>query len=418
MSPWRAPSRRGSIYIIVMFTTLIVVAMCLTGLDVQRAGARGGLVQRQAEVARSAARAGVELALQRTVAVPAWRTLAPSWTGTYTLDGASVTVTMTDPLDGTLSDDDSESVLVESYAVIGHARYRLQVTLDTFYPPLPSLRNALHSGGALSWNTAVFFATRTAGTNAAATATSSWITAPVEAVTSATGSVYRQATTAPAASRTLPGGSIPAYYTNNATVIPTGVLSLLGIILGGRKSSNFLLSAGDNPMGAENAQGLYILDLGGQNLELSDFRAQGTFILKNAGTVTLKGAVNWSPATPGFPALIVQGDLNIAVGSAPLSEAACDVNFNPAHTPYKGVSNSNKTDTFPSEINGLVFCTGALTISGQASIRGAVLARGATSVTGSATIVYDTVYETAAPPGFRDSPVMIVRKGSWTRIVD
>jgi len=123
------------------------------------------------------------------------------------------------------------------------------------------------------------------------------------------------------------------------------------------------------------------------------------------------------PAIPGFPALIVDGPLQISLDGRAIEEDG-KVNFNPQHTPIKGLSNLTNTDTYTSGITGVVYASGAITFNANLALQGSLIAGTTMSVRGTLTIgrYLDTL--TFPPPGFRDRMVMAVVPGSWLRMVD
>lgn len=409
-------------YMLVLLTTLIVVAMCVTGLELQRVGQRTNVLWEQASEARLLAQSAAEMGIEQTYRDSSWRKKVSGPLGPFSLGHGKATVELSDPVDGDIGNNADDAVLIRGTATVGGATQHVEVTLDAFHPPMGCLQRAVWTGGTLNFATAVVSATQTVGSNGSVAAVGSSITAPVEAVAVVTGGTYNSGTRAGVSVREMPDSSVLDYYTSHGTNISNSGLPLLNLllgVLGGRKISKFVLSPGSNPWGSTNMEGIYVIDMGGVDIEIRDCRIYGTLVIKNAGPGTiLKGSVLGEPSQPGFPILIVQGNLTIATSAAPLDEASLSTNFNPASTPYQGASNATTTDKYPSALNGLVYCTGTLTTSGQVTVKGALIAGAAATVGGAVSITYDPVYESIAPPGFRTTTQMIVRHGSWRRTVD
>lgn len=411
--------RRGGVYALVLITVMVVVCMCVTGMEIQTVARKQGGLWQDALEARLIARSAAEMAIERTYSVPAWRALSAGWTGAYSLGRGTGTAQMSDPIDGNLNNNSSDPVVVVGRGVVGEATQQVQVTLDAFFPAMTSLQRAMHVGGTLTFTNASVWATDVIGTNMLATAANSSINAPVYAVTPVAGGTYSAGSKSGQALCEMPDATVGDYYLAKGTRIASSSLAVLNVLTGSKKMNNFVLSPGSNPWGSVNADGIYIIDMLGKDLEISDCRIRGTLLILNPGlNTTVLGSVLWEPATPGFPLLVVMGGLTLNTSSTPLSEASLAYNFNPASTPYQGQSDSANDDVYPSVLAGLVYCSGSMTISGQVNVRGAVIAGVAATVNGALSIAYDPVYFTAAPPGFRSAPQMVVRPGSWRRLVD
>jgi hypothetical protein len=184
-----------------------------------------------------------------------------------------------------------------------------------------------------------------------------------------------------------------------------------------------LLSPTSNPYGTPNAQGIYILNCGGQSVTIGPCRIVGTLVLLSAGSgTTIQGPITWEPAIAGYPALLADQAIAISFNStAALSESTLGVNFNPAGTPYPysgGSANTTVTDAFPSIINGLVYCGGNLTIASAAKFRGSVITAGQLNLNAtSTTLSYGNDAFVSPPPGFTTSlPALYPVPGSWQRV--
>ena len=179
----------------------------------------------------------------------------------------------------------------------------------------------------------------------------------------------------------------------------------------GKEISKQLISPNHNPTGgATNAQGIYIIDCGGQDLKIKNSRILGTLVLQNpGGNTTIEGAMNWAPAVSGYPALFVTGNTSttIALNTTRngLNEKETDTNFNPTGASYPGLSDDTvKDDTYPSEISGLMFFEGEVNIGGHLLHKGTLLVEGnLISTDNTLNIEYDPNIITHTPPGFEGS---------------
>ncbi len=174
-----------------------------------------------------------------------------------------------------------------------------------------------------------------------------------------------------------------------------------------------VIGPGVNPFGIANPQGLYWINCGGNKVVIERSRIKGTLLLVNPGSGSMigPGPINWSPATPGYPALLVDADtasnadFTIAATNRALSESEDGVNYNPVGASHETLgTDSDMNDTYPSEIQGLVLVEDDLTFQNNALVRGSVITGGdVTSSGGSLEVVYrpDALY--SPPPGLSGS---------------
>jgi hypothetical protein len=186
-----------------------------------------------------------------------------------------------------------------------------------------------------------------------------------------------------------------------------------------------LLSPTSNPYGMPNSNGIYIINCNGQNVTITACRIVGTLVLIGAGSgTTIQGPITWEPAVAGYPALLSDSSIQIALtGSAGMGEATYGINFNPSGTPYpfvNGTTNTNATDGFPAIINGLIYCGGDLTLASSTAptlnssiVTAGKLVLNATSVN----LTYNTASYVAPPPGFGTNlPTLYPVSGTCQRV--
>lgn len=188
-----------------------------------------------------------------------------------------------------------------------------------------------------------------------------------------------------------------------------------------------VIGPGINPYGTANAEGLYWINCGSNKIVIERSRIRGTLLLINPGAGSLVvGPVNWSPAKPGYPALLVDADtaanadLTIATTNRALSESEDLVNYNPtgASHPTFGTDTNEFNDTYPSEIQGLVVVEDDVTFQNNSLVRGSVIAGGdVTSTSGALEVVYqpDSLY--TPPPGFHGTWKAVSRPLSARKVV-
>lgn len=138
-----------------------------------------------------------------------------------------------------------------------------------------------------------------------------------------------------------------------------------------------VVSSATNPFSVSpNANGIYVLDLGGADLNVSSCVIVGTLVIRNAGTVTIgPGAVQWRPAKPGLPALIADSNIRLTFNRFAINERELNVNLNPSGTPDEfGSTDSSMNDLYLPEIRGLVYASRNLSTTGDIRASGPLLA--------------------------------------------
>jgi hypothetical protein len=193
-----------------------------------------------------------------------------------------------------------------------------------------------------------------------------------------------------------------------------------------------VLSPSNNPFGSgtTNTDGIYVIDCSGGKISIRDSRIFGTLVLlnQNEGGSEVAGSIHWAPAVvsadptvTNLPALLSNKELRLFFTNTALGETALNANFNPSGTPYFGSTDSDKTDTYPSLINGLIYSEKDIELTDyQPTIKGVlvsdnnIIAKDATSV-----FEYDPLYyERNAPPGFQASPTYYIVPNSYRQVVD
>ena len=200
--------------------------------------------------------------------------------------------------------------------------------------------------------------------------------------------------------------------------------------LAGRLIYQKVLSPSTNPFGGStNAQGIYWIDCGGNQLVIKRSRIKGTLLVINPGANScVIGPNNWAPAVAGYPALLVDAataanaDFTIAATNRSLSETENGVNYH-----YSGAAGSEfnsadstgvLTDIYPSEIQGLVVVEDDLTFQNNALVRGEVIVGDSiTATSGALEVVYRPDSLFSPPPGFTGTPSQVGRPLSIRKAV-
>ena len=411
--PSHAGSRRGSAYLAVLGAAMLVAIIGLGALSVVRSQRVMVLSEVDTAAARIAARSGIEWAAQVAASDPNWRNRGSPWPS-QTIGDSTVVVAPSDPSDGNLGNRPTDPLLLQATATRGRARQILQATLTATGPPLECLRMALHTAGELRIDSGMTFtATGAPASTNNALRNDGTIVGSAEALLLTSAGTITGTLTCPALSKPMPPTSVVSLYTSLGTAISPP----------GNTISNVVLAPGVNPWGTPSADGVYVLNAA-TNVTITRARINGTLVVLCAAGVSVQiGAqVFIHPARPDYPSLIIDGDVVLASDSGiPLSEAATGINFNPAGAPYSGVTDTDTTDTYPSEIWGLVHIRRSLAASGNSRIRGAVIAEAtgsnAVRCSGPCEIVYDPALAANPPMGYTKRLSMTLLPGSWRQVV-
>jgi hypothetical protein len=372
----RVGTHRGVAYLTVLSVCMIVTVIGIGSLLVARQQRLATTALGDIEDARVAARIGIEMARYLIVSDPNWRTTHTSgaWTS-YSFRNRQCSIAVTDPVDGNLSNCLSDPVLITSTGTSGSATQIIQTTLAAQLTPLSCLGAALSVNGTasipgivstdqlFSCNSSVG-APGTVDSNVEATSTS---------ISHGSGS-----RTVIATPRVFPGSTVFDYYIAFGTAIDINSIP--------SKIISQTLSTTVNPYGAVNPLGIYVIDCGGAKLQIQNVTINGTLVLLNTGSGTgLAGTVNWSPAAPNMPCLLVRGTLAFAQNS------------------------------YPTSINGLVYCSSDMSVTSKCTVNGPVIVGGNLRAPGGLTIGYDATCYNNPPQGFYVLPVpMKIVSGSWS----
>lgn len=403
------PARRGSIYIIVLATTLVVVVLGLGALAARKADSMSRQTMREEVQARRLAASALELALQRAQNTSAWRSSVGG--GAIFTDvpfgGGYVSASVADPVDGTLTGNTTDPLQFTATGRIGSARQVATVTASVNPIYVTALQSAMHAKGNVTITSATIRSPSIISTDGNFTASSATVKADVSAAGYVTGSTFSNTNLGLQSVRVMPDATTIAQYSAMATTLSYNSLDSNG------RFRRAILSANTNSWGgALNSSGVYKIDCGGLSLTIEDSRIIGTLIVTNTSGVTINSSVNMSPWESGYPALLVSGNLTITTVPSDLLESSFR-NFNPTGSPYNGVTDSDTADRYPSMIQGIVYVTGGVTIQGTTTIVGALVSEGAIDIRSGSTV---TLWRqiTGNPPGFT-SRTFVVDSTTWAR---
>ena len=373
----RAPRRGATLYVTVMGVGMVVATVALAASGVARIAAGSATGRQNGDLAEAAARSGVEYALNWLNRTPDWRTRLDSGVdvGPWPTLSGSFTWRVTDA-DGDLADDPRDHATLRVRGTNRGAVAVYEVDVEPAGRGLTCLEAVVCSAG----NVTIDSNARITGTgfvHAAGDveATGAQVDLDVEAGGAVNGSAYAGEQLEAATVRETPGDHVFDWYVKVGTEIP---YTSLAEFFGERRMDGALLSRDLNTFGEANPRGVYWIDCGGQSPDLRYSRVLGTLVLLNAGPDTRIGDVLRMQSAPmNYPVLLVQGNLRIDLRGfltgQQLPEAGIR-NYNPPGIPYEGVTDDDRSDTYPACLDGVVYVSGTATFTDDAKLRGVLVA--------------------------------------------
>lgn len=413
--------RRGYLYVAVLMTAAAVSAMGLVALSTAALRLRTATAANDWAEAQVLAQSALEDAILQIDGDNSWRgryLCAQEYPDSPIVLGRGTCVWKLIDDDGDLQDDDSDSVRVVGIGRVGEATVAESVRLLATGQPLSALESSLHCNGNISLGTGIQFTTNqflSSNGNVNASGFFTSINGNVEAVGTISGTINGNKS-AGVAVRRMPGSSVFDYYLDNGEWISITSLPLINSVPTIEKN---VLGPQVNPYGPRrNPEGIYVIDCGGQRVLIKNCRIAGTLVLLNpASNSSIEGSVRWDAAVANYPAMLVSGSIEMKASQFDLSEATLGVNFNPIAAPYLALADSDTVDTYPSEINGLVFVSGNLNASPdflESEFRGAVICNTITA-NSSCRFNYRPLLQDFPPPGFSSGEPMLISPGSRRR---
>ncbi len=421
--------RCGSTYVLVLGTAMLVTVIGLSTLLVTRIEARSSRTTNDMAEARLYAQSAIDMGLfwikqdadwRTTYGEGAWATDQVIGSGTFTLIandlGSEADIATAAP---------GDSVKLTGIGMKGDARHKTEVTLEAnLDTPFTCLEVSLHAGTDLVFDWADAIGTQIISANNLIEAIGTCTINPAsESVNGFVGTITPGPTTTPITPRTMPDpATVFDYYIANGTTIDISAMPKAG---GKPVIDDVLISPANNPFPPynTNGQGIYIFNCAGQDIYMQECRIFGTLVLLNPGSGSALGrsnAVNWEPAVPNYPALLVSGNMKISMSTGNVSESSGTGSYNPPGAPYEGVVDTDTDDTYPSVIKGLVYVSGNMTISNNATFDGVVVVGGSLDCQDDTSFSYQPTFLTNPPPGFgtASTGVMTITPGSWKQAVD
>lgn len=401
--------RRGSTYVIVLMVSSMVVLIGLTALTVARISRRNTELGVSAGESRHLAQAAVEAGRGLVANDANWRKALANgtWISDVKLGGGAVTVSGVDPDDASLSDWPRDPVVITGRGQVSPAAFLLEARLEPAVTPLDVLRATLHAGTSVS----VSLSQRFAATGGPVSSNGAIVSL---------GTIYGNAEATLTITGTVTGTSSPLSPTK--PMPPTSVVDTyiaLGSALSYANLDKVVLAPGQSSLGVNNALGVYYMDTGNKDALFRRTRLHGTLIVRCTGrTLTLDTAVFFQPNDPLMATLLVDGNLvlDYPSNSTPLMEGGVR-NFNPTWAPHEGVGDTDSSDYYPNEVQGLIYVTGNVMFSNGARVRGTVICGGTATCTGYSEVIHVPTIYTNPPIGFESTVTMTPKSGSWRRVL-
>ena len=397
---------RGSLYFLTLASALILVALVLGTVSIIMQFRQYSRTSFQGELAQHYAQHGINHALFFTNIEPNWRNMLTSgiWLQDIAVDQATYTVEGIDTVDGDLATGANDPILFISTATVDGVSRSVQVQVTQETTPHELFNYAVAAGGNIDINNhARINGNITTNIDVDKTGADTWIFGDVEAVGIITETNNVSGTiTEGADPKDFPDyNAIFTYYQAHAT--PIAYTPLI---------EDKLISHINNPYGPVNPDGLYKINCANQKIVIKDCRIVGTLVLINPKSdSTIEAAINWQPARPDYPALIIDGIFTIKPDKD-LDEAQRNTDFSlPAESGAGSI-----TDVYPNEIRGLIYSNNTLVVDKDFTLQGTIISDGMVDLKSNAAVTYDPSILDNPPPGFSKTLLQPV-PGTWRELI-
>lgn len=413
-------ARRGGAYVLVLGAATLLTVVGLGVIAAVRTSIGRVVMSRDWSAAGVLAESSIEGALSRINTEPTWRSDFGSSpvAGPVSIGGGTASFRIEDPNDGDLSNNPKDPVRIVGVGRVGQARRAYAVEARWVPPPaLEVLNHAVYAAGSINCRgtaRAVGGGIRCGGTltNSSTLAADVWASS-----VSNSGTIAGEVREGGSSLSPLSDGSL-AGLASRGTAINYGSLS-------GGFIDRALLSPGANPYGAPNAGGIYVISVPAlSTLTIRRSRIVGTLIVQLglASSLQVRDEVNWERGDGNLPTLIVSAaalsSVSLTGSSNSLSESLLGVNFNPASTPYNGQSDTDTTDTYPTEVRGVVHIStllASVTVGQGFSLNGTLISEGSLTIDAGASFNYDAAVLNNPPAPYQTgSASMMPVPGTWS----
>jgi hypothetical protein len=409
---WIMRRRRGTAYIMVVAIAGLAGVTALSAMFILAGQRRIIELQAGAGAARGLAMSAIERAAAMIEADENWRWNQPGgvWVDAAALGGGHYTIEVIDPVDRDFSDNEGDPVRISASATVGSATQFVTATLQPERDRTESLKWGVFTAGDISVALLAGVSASTdvrAGGSVSSNLGNVW--ARVVATGSVSGLTYLGGTVQGAGPVAAPDPALIDEYVSRGTRIDFSALNSGAL-------ERVVLSPEVNPFGPPaGAAGIYYIDCGNQTITVRRLRVLGTLVLLNPGSGSrIRDTVRFDPAAEGYPSVLVRGNIEFDTSTSALSESSESVNFNPPGAPFTGVTDGDRTDSYPTRFTGLVYTTGDVTIKGTLRASAPLLVGGRLTVSGSLDSSYVDGDISLAPPGFGGALRLVVdEEGVW-----
>ncbi len=347
------------------------------------------------------ARLGIMHALHYTRTDDKWRDNLSSgtWLNYSSVAQGNYTVTGVDTVDGDLSNNNVDGVVLTSTATLDGIKRTISVNAKN--APLDLLHYAVAGQKDIDISqSADVHGDITSNAKIKKTDSDTYIDGNAEAVET----IYETRNITGEIKPGSPAKSFPdadyiyRYYNARATEIPYR-----------DKIEEVLLSSTSNPFGNTNPDGLYKINCDGKKIDIENCRLVGTLLLINpqSDSIIQKG-INFQPARSDYPVLMVLGGSLTIQPDRSIIEMVLFKDFSlPGESGY-----GTPFDVYANKITGLVYSSGDLTLDKDCNITGTVIVAGKLTMKDTTDCYYDSDMPANAPKGFCDSYLIPV-SGTW-----
>src|SRR6056297_204265 len=416
--------RRGSTYMIVLFTSMIVAVVAFAGFQRMQVDQQTATMQRDWNDAAVLAASAVEFALVKLGNDHDWRTayrdrVDGNYTTPIALGRGTIRWQLEDPDDGQIDNDAEDGVRIYGAGKIGQSERVFSVLAWPSGSPLDGLRSAVHAGGTLRIASSVDVRNGPATTNQDAQISAGTLLGDLEATSVDIPDQVVGTVTLLPRPKTRPSSVLFSVYQSLATVVPSSDLGSGSTLL----LENRLVSRQEKPTpnSVANPDGVYLIQLGDyQTLEIRDCRIVGSLLIQMSRGSQLQIGPNvvWRAARADYPALLVDAtssdDSPVSIScSGKLVEANSGVNFNPVSVPYYGTFDSDLSDEYTASMLGLFHIirdpafqsfTSVTTIQASEKIRGCLWADGEVVIDAPSILAADPRLYANPPQGYSTFP--------------
>ncbi len=145
--------KAGSVYIVAMGASLIVVCLAVASLQAVRVQRRINEEISQLANAKKLAQSGIEFAQQRILTDTNWRTFFTHGVPvSRNTTGGNFSVTLTDPEDGVIANQTTDPIVVTSIGNFGSSSHKLVAYLEPQSQLLAACRSALYAPTSIAFN--------------------------------------------------------------------------------------------------------------------------------------------------------------------------------------------------------------------------------------------------------------------------